>query len=171
MAKKRKKIGYKGQIMIVICVLVAILFSALSIILAIGMIPTVVAIIVDRSEGKMRALTIGLLNFAGCIPFMIEVFKSGNNIETAINYIVQPETIIVMYFAAGMGYVIDWAMTGIVSSLVVQKTKRRLKEIEKIKKELIERWGSEVTGIIPLDEYGFPKVDITAEKTQEEASS
>lgn len=171
MAKKRKKVGYKGQIVIVVCVLVSILFSALSIILAIGMIPTLVAAIVDKSEGKMRALTIGVLNFAGCTPFMIEVFKAGNNIETAINYIVKPETIIVMYFAAGMGYVIDWAMTGIVSSLTIQKTKKRLKEIEKIKKELIERWGLEVTGTIPLDEYGFPKVEMTPEKSADTPGS
>lgn len=158
--KKSKKTAVKIQIFLIISVLVGILFSAISMILAVGMIPTLVAVIVDRTEGKMRSLTIGLMNFAGCVPFVIEVFKKGNSVETAITYIVEPRTIVVIYFAAAMGYLIDWAMTGLVSSLVLQKTKNRMKEIEKIKSELVGRWGIEVTGTIPLDQYGFPKGDV-----------
>ncbi len=168
--KKKKKMGYKAQLFIVLCVLVSVLFSAVSIILAIGMLPTVVATIVDRSEGKIRALTIGAMNLAGCAPFVVDVLKGGNNIETAINFIVQPETIIVMYFAAGIGYVIDWSMTGIVSSMIVQKGKKRLKDIEKNKKELIDRWGIEVTGTIPLDEFGFPRAPAEKASTEEAPS-
>lgn len=168
--RKRRKVGWKGQILLIVSLLVCILFSALAIILAIGMIPTIVAAIVDRTEGKMRAVTVGAINFAGCTPFMIEVFKKGNTMDVAIAYIVQPRTIVVMYFAAAMGYLIDWAMTGIVSSIMVQKTKRRLKDIEKTKKELIERWGPEVTGTIPLDEYGFPKPAPNAKGEEAPAS-
>lgn len=162
--------GYKAQLFIVICVLVSVLFSAISIILAIGMLPSVVATIVDRTEGKIRALTISAMNLAGCTPFIIDVFKGGNNIETAINYIVQPETIIVMYFAAGIGYVIDWSMTGIVSSMIVQKGKKRLKDIDKHKKEMVDRWGVEVTGTIPLDEFGFPRAAIDKASSEESPS-
>lgn len=160
MAKKRrkKKAGWKAQVLLICSLITGVMFSAIAVILAVGMIPTVVAAIVDKTEGKMRTLTVGAINFAGCTPFMIDVFKGGNNIETAINFIVQPRTIVVMYFAAGMGYMIDWAMTGIVSSIMVQKGKKRRKDIQKQQKELVERWGQEVTGSIPLDEYGFPKI-------------
>ncbi len=159
MAKKTKKksFGWKGQILLIGFFLTSLLFSAVAIILIIGMIPTIVAAIVDRTEGHIRTMTVGAINFAGCTPFMIEVFKKGNNIETAVSYIAQPRTIVVMYFAAGMGYLIDWAMTGIVSSIMVQRAKARVKEIQKQQKELTDRWGQEVTGTIPLDEYGFPK--------------
>jgi hypothetical protein len=155
--KKKKKFGWRGQVLLIILILVSVMFSSIAMVLAVGMIPTIVAAIVDRSEGRLRAMTVGCLNFAGCAPFMIEVFKNGNSLETAITYILQPRTIVVMYFAAGIGYLIDWAMTGIVSSMMVQKTKSRLKDIEKEKKEMMERWGAEVTGSIPLDEFGFAK--------------
>lgn len=154
------------QILMIVSIMVGVLFSALSVLLAVGMIPTIVAAIVDRTEGRMRAVTVGAINFAGCTPFLIEVFKKGNNLETAITYIVQPRTIVVMYFAAGMGYLVDWALTGIVSSIVVQKTKRRLLDIEKTRKELVERWGAEVSGTIPLDELGFAR-DVNAAKPEE----
>ena len=165
----KKKIGWRGQILLIAGLITAILFSAMSIILAVGMIPTIVAAIVDRTQGRARALTVGAINLAGCAPFMIEIFKKGNNFQTAIEYIIQPRTIVVIYFAAAIGYLIDWAMTGIVSSIMVQKTKHRLKEIQKQQRELTERWGQEVTGTVPLDEFGFPK-DLAAKVEDAPAS-
>ncbi len=155
------------QILLIAFFFMSLLFSAVAIILVVGMIPTIVAGIVDKSRGHIKTLTVGAINFAGCTPFMIEVFKKGNDIETAINYILQPRTIVVMYFAAGMGYLIDWAMTGIVSSIMVQRAKARVKEIQKQQKELTDRWGQEVTGTIPLDEYGFP-LDNFAAKVEDQ---
>lgn len=167
--KRKKKAGIKTQVFLIMGIIMSVMFSSMAIIAAVGMIPTLVAIIVDRTEGRLRAMTVGALNFAGCAPFMIEVFKHGNNIQTAITYILQPRTIVVMYFAAGMGYLIDWAMTGIVSSIMVQRTKARLKDIGKQQKELTDRWGVEVTGTVPLDEFGFPK-DLTARPEEQLAS-
>ncbi len=164
MAKRKKSSArtWKAQILLIVSMIAGVMFAAVSVIMVVGMVPTIVAGVVDRTKGKVRTLTVGAMNFAGCAPFMIEVFKSGNNISTAITYILQPRTIVVMYFAAGMGYLIDWAMTGIVSSIMVQKAKKRIKDIQKQQKDLVERWGPEVTGTIPLDEYGFPKDSFPA---------
>lgn len=166
-SKKSASFGWKGQILLISFMMTCVLFSSMAVILVVGMIPTIVAAIVDRTEGRMRAMTIGAINFAGCAPFMIEVFKKGNNLETAITYILEPRTIVVIYFAAAMGYLIDWAMTGIVSSILVQKTKGRLKDIQKMQKDLTDRWGVEVTGTVPLDEFGFPRdsFGVKAEET------
>lgn len=143
--------------LLIIGLLVSVLFSAVAIILVVGMIPTLVAAIVDRTKGRVRTLTVGSVNLAGCAPFIAEILKRGNDMTTAINYVIQPRTIVVMYMAAGMGYLIDWAMTGIVSSVMVQRAKGRLQDIENQQKGLVERWGMEVTGTIPLDEFGFSK--------------
>lgn len=167
MAKKKdQSIGRRGQLFLIVGMLSCLMFPAIAVILVVGMIPTIVAAIVDRTAGRMRAVTIGVINLAGCSPFMVEIFKKGNDPEMAITYILQPRTIVVIYFAAAMGYLIDWAMTGIVSSILVQKTKGRLKEIQKNQKDLTERWGVEVTGTVPLDEFGFPK-ENAAPKAEE----
>jgi hypothetical protein len=158
MAKKKKtRASLKVQIFLIMALILGVMFSALAVILLIGMVPSLVAMIVDRTQGRMRALTVAAVNFAGCTPFLVEVFKKGNDMHTAITYITQPRTIVVMYMAAGMGYLIDWAMTGIVSGIMVQRAKGRLKDIRKNQKELIDRWGPEVTGTLQLDEFGFPK--------------
>ncbi len=168
MAKKKKKSGWTGQIFFIMALLLGVMFSALGIILLVGMIPSIVAFIVDRTKGRMRAMTVGAINFAGCTPFLVEVFKKGNDISTAVSYIMEPRTIVVMYMAAGMGYLIDWALTGIVSSIMVQRAKARIKEIHKQQKDLVDRWGPEVNGTIPLDEYGFPLDGLATAKPIDE---
>lgn len=169
MARKRRKKfrGVIAQFLIIGLLLLGVMFSSMAVVLMIGMIPTIVSMIVDSTKGKVRSITVGCTNFAGCTPFLIEVFKKGNSMETAVSYILEPRTIVVMYMAAGMGYLIDWAMAGIVSSIMVQKAKKRLKDIQKQQTDLVDRWGLEVTGTIPLDEFGFPK-DENAPKAAED---
>ncbi len=160
MAKKKKgkaKKSFGWQIMLITVFLLAVMFSAMAVLLVIGMVPTIVACIVDRSDNRVKTITVGSMNFAGCVPFMLQLLKTHGGITDAMGVILQPQTIVIMYFAAAMGYMIDWAMTGIVSSIMVQRAKSRVKDIQKQQKDMVDRWGVEVTGTIPVDEFGFPK--------------
>lgn len=158
MAKKKKKGsgGWKLHVLSGAGLMLGIVYSAMAIVFVVGMIPTLVAAIVDKSPSRTKTMTVGAMNFAGCMPFMLEVWKQGGSLDTAITYILEPRTIVVMYFSALMGYLISWAVTGIVSSVMVQRGKSRMIAIRDHQKELAERWGPEVTGNIPLDQYGFP---------------
>lgn len=158
MAKKKKSGsgGWKFHVLSAAGLMLGIVYSAVAIVFVVGMIPTLVAAIVDKTKSKTKAMTVGAMNFAGCMPFMVEVWKKGGSLDTAITYILEPRTIVVIYFAAMMGYLIEWAVTGIVSSVMVQRGKARMIAIREHQKELTERWGPEVTGNIPLDHYGFP---------------
>lgn len=158
MAKKKQKkpSAWKIHVLSAVGLMMGIVYSAMAIVFVVGMIPTLVCSIVDKSVNRTKTITVAAMNFAGCVPFMLEVWKKGGSLDTAITYILEPRTIVVMYFAALMGYLIDWAVTGIVSSVMVQRGKARMVAIREHQKELVERWGPEVTGNIPLDQYGFP---------------
>lgn len=149
-------VSWKRNVFLAFGVILAVVFLPTSTILIAGMVPTFVALLVDRTRGKMRTLTVGAMNFAGCAPFILELWLHGHTMDNAMTYITQPRTIVVIYFAAAIGYMIDWAMTGIVIGIMSEKGKARIKQIEKEKNALIERWGEEVTNTIPLDEDGFP---------------
>lgn len=164
--RKKQNIGWKKHIFIIMFFLLAIMFAPLAVLLVVGMIPTIVSWIVDRTEGRLQTVSVGAMNFAGCFPFLLEVFKTRSGMDATVNYIADPGTIVVMYFAAAMGYLINWAMTGIVSSLMVQKSKRRLISIEKEQDDLKERWGQEVSGSVPIDEHGFSKEDVQVHPEQ-----
>lgn len=165
MARRRKKgMGAKGQLLGLVGLFTAIVFMPTTIVLLMGMIPTIVAAVIDRTGKGTKALTVGSMNLAGCTPFLIDLWTQGHTAAQAVNIISDPRTMIVIFSAAGIGYLISWAMSGIVGTIMVQRGGGRLKEIKKRQARLIERWGREVTGEIPLDPYGFP-IEI-AEKSE-----
>ena len=151
--KKRKNIKKKQnqktlslkQWMVVLGLVVAlIIFLPTTVVLTVGMIPTLVAAITDRYPGRNKTFTVGAMNFAGCFPYLLEVWIHTNSMNVALNLIAQPKTIIVMYGAAAFGYAINAFITFLVSAILVQKSEVRIKKIHKEKKALIDRWGSGV---------------------------
>jgi hypothetical protein len=162
MAKKSKqpKAGFKAQIFIVLSLVMAAVFLPSSVLLLIGMMPTIAAALVDRSKRKTRAVTVGAMNLAGCTPFLLDLWHQGHSFEKSIDIIMDATAIIVMYSAATVGYLIDWAMAGIVASILYQRGLARKKAIMQRQQELIERWGREVTGELPLDDQGFPLAPV-----------
>lgn len=133
------------------------LFLPTTLMLVIGMLPTIVMLVVDRTKERLRAITVGAMNLAGCMPFVIELWqREQHTVPMALSYLSQPRTIVVMYFAAAIGYMIEWAVTGLVSSMAIQKAKGRIISVDKQLSDMEERWGVEVNGTMQLDDEGFP---------------
>lgn len=134
----------------------AALFLPTTLLLIVGMLPTFAMLVFDQTTDKTRAMTVGAMNLTGCMPFILELWQRDHTVNMALTYLTQPRTIVVMYFSAAIGYMIEWMVTGIVAGLAVQKAKARLSAVTKRKEELEKRWGREVTGQLRLDDEGFP---------------
>jgi DNA-binding LytR/AlgR family response regulator len=134
---------------------------ASSIIIIGGMMPTLAANLMDKSRQKSRAISVGMMNFAGCMPFLLELWMSPapNSIDTATAIMLQPKTIVIIYSIAGAGYAIEAAITGMVATMMQQRAAIRLKEIDNQLKELVDRWNTYVDGNTALDDFGFPAED------------
>jgi len=154
--KKKKGISWQTQIILIFVLMAAIAAMPTTMLVFFGMLPTVVALFIDRTGEKTRALAVGAMNAAGCTPFILQLWTTNNSMEHAGMIITDPRTIIVMYCAAGVGYIIDWAISGLVGTVMVQRANARREQIAKYQAEMVERWGVEVTGEIPVDAYGFP---------------
>jgi uncharacterized membrane protein YiaA len=154
--RKSKKIGFKGFFLGFFTILAMVIFTPTTAILLVGMLPTFVAYLVDRSLEKNKTFTIGAMNFAGCFPYLLGLWTGENTLQVALNYLENPQTIIVIYAIAAMGYIINYMVTLGVSSILVQKSKMRIEKIDKEKQSLKDRWGEKVNGKYDLDEHGFP---------------
>jgi hypothetical protein len=157
--------GWRGRMLGVFGLVAAVACLPSAMILLIGMMPALVAALLDRAHKGAKGLTVGAMNLAGCSPFLIQLWSKGNKFDLALSIISDPRTIVVIYSAAGIGYMIDWALTGIIASFMMQSGLKRRKDILRLQDTLERRWGPEVTGEIPLDSYGFPVGDA---KTVEE---
>lgn len=101
----------------------------------------------------------GSFNLAGCVPFVLELWKTGRTMDNAIDIISEPMTVVIIYVAAAAGYFMEWMITQIVSNIMYQQGLARRKAITKRQEDLVERWGREVTGEIAVDKDGFAVED------------
>jgi hypothetical protein len=155
--KKSAKSGaMSGRLLLVLVVIGAIVFLPTTILIMVGMLPSVVAILFSIRGSVARGYSVAATNFVGCFVFLLELWSTGNTFERSVDILLDPLTIVLMYGAAGFGYVLDWALSGLVANLVQQRGKTRLVNIRQRQQDLIEQWGRKVTGDIPLDEDGFP---------------
>lgn len=136
-------------------VMVAVLVLPTTILVMVGMLPTMAAMIGSSAGKGSKVLTIGMMNLAGCFPFLLPLWTADHSVSHALSILMDIRSIIVMYCAAGIGYLIDWAMAGIVNTLMVQRATGRLEDVRKRQAKLVERWGNEVKGDVALDSSGF----------------
>lgn len=155
MAKKKKK-SYKSNVLLAAFLLSSLAVLPTTLLFFIGMLPTFVSRFADRSRQKSRTMTIGFMNFAACFPFWYMLVTSEHTFAKSAEIIADPLHVIIMYSGAVAGYLIDWGLSGIVATIMVQKGHKRIKDIKKIHEDLVERWGPEVSGDLELDPNGFP---------------
>ena len=157
--RRKKKLSFKSVIVLTFLGVIAMIFSASTVILFFGMMPTIGAFVADRTHRKSQAMTVAAMNLAGCSPFLLKLWTSPyvNDVDVAFDIISDVRHITVIYGLALAGYAISYAVTGVVSAFLLERGKKRLKRLGEKKKQLEERWGPEVTGQFELDENGFAK--------------
>lgn len=136
-------------------------FLPTTIILFIGLLPTFAAVLIDPTPDRIKALSICAMNVAGLTPFLLELWTSGQaqSVVKALEIIAVPENVITIYVCAAAGYIIFYTVSGLVSTLMLERGRARLKEVEEKLVDLERQWGREVTGVVPLDKDGFPLED------------
>ena len=153
MAKPKKKdkqavqgVGVKYYILLLAVVLGCLSSLPTAIMFMIGMLPTMGAAFISQGPQRSRVITVGALNFVGCLPFLLRLWSSGVGYEKAMGMVLDPVVVIIIYSVAGAGYVIDWVLSTYIASFMKRRAKRRLQAISEKQAKLRERWGKEVTG-------------------------
>lgn len=123
----------------------AIGFLPTTIIVIVGMLPTIVAIFVDSGKERLAGLTVGCMNIAGVLMPVMALWDKGHTVENAIHILSQPYMLLVMYGGAALGALLYINTPLMVSGLLRRQAAYRLKMIEKQCEDLREEWGPEVT--------------------------
>ncbi|MCG8545629.1 MAG: hypothetical protein MJE12_15625 [Alphaproteobacteria bacterium] len=154
--KAKKRPGSALTWLIGAAILVA--FYESIILLIVGMAPTVVAILIDRSPQKTCARTVGYLNFAGCVPWAVQYWIGGGDLDRVFDMVGDPYVLLVMYASAGVGWLLFFAMRPVAASYLAVAGDIKASQLKKRQQDLIEGWGPEVreqaeaSGLIPAVE-------------------
>lgn len=148
----RKKRGNVWTFMLLV-IPAAMVMLATTVLLLVGMIPTMVAFVIDRDPDKPAPITVGGLNFCGCLPFAIDLWKHGGGVAQVMKLLVDPMAWLVMYGAAAVGWAFFFGIPPLVASAEIMRSERRVELLKTKKVALVKEWGPEVAGD-PSDDGG-----------------
>ena len=120
----------------------------------IGMIPTAIALLVDKDRQKASAACIAAMNAAGVTPFVIDLWTKGQTMENVFQILRDPSSWLVMLGAAAVGQLIFFAVPQAVALLWLARSETRLKVLKKNLESLKESWGPEVGLTKPASKTG-----------------
>jgi len=127
----------------------AILFLAVvalpvCVLLVVGMIPSIVAYVIDQTPRRTLTLTVGPLNLAGTVPYCMQLWFGVDTMHALGPYLTSVWVWLVMYLAAAIGWLLHLGMPVIVHFLLERSIDRRKGRLVQIQKRLRAEWGDEV---------------------------
>lgn len=157
MARGGKKRKRKGSMLTLILLIIpaGLVVLPTSILFGVGMIPTIVAYITDRDPEKSAPITVGGLNFCGCMPFAIDLWKHNHTITAAGKIFADPVAWLIMYGAAAIGWALYYGIPPAVANFEVMRAEKRVDALKQVKVGLVQEWGPDVAGDTFDESGGF----------------
>ena len=144
---KQKKSGSKlFTPLLIIFSLAAIVFIQMTyIFLIIGMLPSIVAYIVDKRPGKMAFQAVACFNLAGMLHYLAElVFIQGND-PGAVQQMMQDGTVwLTIFTSAAMGWVMIFALPYLMNTILAGINSGQVMRLESMQKKLEDKWGDDI---------------------------
>jgi hypothetical protein len=153
--KKGKKSGKLGMFTFLIIFGFAAPFMLPTVILLlVGLIPTYVALATDSDRQKSGAVSVGAMNCAGILPFVIDLWSKGQTMENTLQIMSTTNTWLVILGASAVGQLIVYTIPQAIATLTLTQAESRAKALRKNLELLKESWGPDVATTKPLSKVG-----------------
>ncbi len=127
--------------------LMPIVSPSTSIIVFVGLLPTIVALIVDRTPRKCAVASVGGLNLAGVSPFLLDLWFNSPSMDFAMALITNPFVLVTMYGAAAVGWLLFAGLPLLTLRISEFTVERRIRSLQDRQGALLAEWGQDVVGV------------------------
>jgi len=126
--------------------MILLLVSMASLVLVVfGLLPTIVAVLVDRSAQRFAFLSVFAMNFAGIFPHLLDLWMGSNSMSVAIDTLTDVFSLFTMYSSAALGWVLFAVTPPIVTTVMTFIAQRRISLLRGAQKKLLAEWGDDVS--------------------------
>jgi hypothetical protein len=122
----------------------SVVATPVAVLVVAGMIPTIVAYIIDQTAWRTLTLTVGPLNLAGTAPYCLLLWLGTDTIQALGQYLSNVWVWLVMYLAAAIGWLLHLGMPLIVRFILESALDRRKGRLLQLQSELRADWGQAV---------------------------
>jgi hypothetical protein len=112
--------------------------------LACGLLPAVVAAVVDRREDKYAAYCVGGFNLSGVMPYLFSLWAHGDSMIALGHIASSPFSWLVMYGAAALGWLANYWGPQITMRVRRIRDRNEVARLRKRQEQILEEWGPEV---------------------------
>jgi uncharacterized membrane protein YhaH (DUF805 family) len=113
-------------------------------ILVAGLLPTVVAAIVDRREEKYAAYCVGGFNLSGVLPYLFSLWAHGDSMLALGTIASSPFSWLVMYGAAALGWLANYWGPQITMRVRRIRDRNEVARLRRRQEQILDEWGPEV---------------------------
>jgi len=135
-------------------------------VLAIGMAPTLGAFFADKTPGRYLTKCVAGTNFAGVFPSLYSLWTIGHDLKTANGIVTDLNTWLLMYFAAAMGWLLFLGLPGAVAVFRSLNATRRIYVLREKQKLLINDWGDNILPTLPTADTAQNSGTASSEKSE-----
>ena len=121
-------------------------FTYLVVLVVISLLPSGVAMIVDRRPRKFASKTVTCFNFAGLLPAMFDTLMASDPDVAAQQQLADPYIWLMIYGFTGFGWLVVYLIPQMVFLYLVVRSESTIARLEKLRKELVEEWGDRIKG-------------------------
>lgn len=114
------------------------------VVFAIGVIPSIVAAIIDREPGRNATIAVTATNFAGVAPYVIDLLMSGATMDRAMAMVNDVFVLCVMYGTATIGWGLVLGMPKVAAVYISVSNDAKVQAMLREQRRLIEEWGEGV---------------------------
>ena len=112
-----------------------------------GMMPTLVARIIDRSHKHAATFCVAGMNFCGVFPYLMKLWTENHSLQGAGDILTDVFALLAMYGAAAFGWMLFVVIPpGVITFLNVM-AQRRVALLRTRQREIIEEWGEGVVAL------------------------
>jgi hypothetical protein len=132
------------RILLALSIVGIVLLKLSFIFFLIGMMPAMVAYMVDHDKHKYIFSTVTALNFAGVFPEVMDIVAQGSTFNAIKAKLSDALVWFSMYSAAGLGWALVWLSPLLVAIVLEGIYRGRILHMENVQKKLEEEWGKEI---------------------------
>lgn len=143
--KGKKQVSWRSRIVTFLLIAAAVVLLQQTIIMVvIGMLPAIVAYIVDDTRSRAWSKVVTACNMAGMLPFVVDLyFVSGNSTVAMQQQMSSLFMWMVVYGSAGIAWVLIWGMPKVALFFYRIFHAYRIDEHKKALRKLRREWGME----------------------------
>ncbi len=136
-----------------------------------GMLPTLVAFIVDNRKERYAARTVGYLNLSGVFIVCLDMWAGDHTWQAALEMLYEPFNWLIMFGTAALGWVLYFIMPPISGTYLKISNDLKLRTLLGEQEKLVKEWGHGVSRNAPAAPKEAPAGDsqeIDAEPAEPE---